>query len=92
MADANAVDARETDMFSGLAPSFCFLGIARLETAGQVVLDTGMWGAGALIGPVFAGAAMQGLTHGLPLFVALACTCFMWAALKSPAQDIKASE
>ncbi len=39
-----------------------------------------MWGAGALIGPVFAGVAMQGLTHGLPLFVALACACFMCAA------------
>jgi hypothetical protein len=47
-------------------------------------------GAGALIGPVFAGAAMQGLTHGLLMFVALACTCFMWAAIRSPAQEIKA--
>ncbi len=46
-----------------------------------------MWGAGALIGPVFAGVAMQGLTHGLPLFVALACTCFMCAAICSPARD-----
>lgn len=50
-----------------------------------------MRGAGALIGPVFASAAMQGLTHGLPMFVALACTCFMWAAIRSPAQEIKAS-
>ena len=50
-----------------------------------------MWGAGALIGPIFAGAAMQGLTHGLPLFVALACTCFMWAVIRSPAHEIKAS-
>lgn len=40
-----------------------------------------MWGVGALIGPVGAGAAMQMLTHGLPLFVALACGCFMLAAL-----------
>jgi MFS family permease len=46
-----------------------------------------MWGAGALIGPVFAGAAMQGLTHGLPLFVAFACGCFMCAAIFSPAQE-----
>ncbi|MDR6660644.1 MFS family permease [Tardiphaga robiniae] len=49
-----------------------------------------MWGAGALIGPVFAGVAMQGLTHGLPLFVALACTCFMCAAICSPARDVRA--
>jgi MFS family permease len=40
-----------------------------------------MWGAGALIGPVFAGLAMQWLTHGLPLFVAFACGCFLVAAL-----------
>jgi MFS family permease len=42
-----------------------------------------MWGAGALIGPVFAGIAMQWLAHGLPLFVALACGCFLVAAMRS---------
>lgn len=40
-----------------------------------------MWGVGALIGPLGAGAAMQASTHGLPLFVAFACFCFMLAAL-----------
>jgi hypothetical protein len=49
-----------------------------------------MWGAGALIGPVFAGVAMQGLTHGLPMFVAFVCACFRCAAICSPARDIRA--
>jgi MFS family permease len=40
-----------------------------------------MWGAGALAGPVLAGAAMQATTHGLPIFVALACAGFMAVAL-----------
>lgn len=40
-----------------------------------------VWGAGALIGPVLAGVAMQITTHGLPLFVAFACALFMLAAL-----------
>lgn len=40
-----------------------------------------MWGAGALIGPLGAGVAMQWLSHGLPLFVAFASGCFMLAAL-----------
>lgn len=40
-----------------------------------------MWGVGALIGPVGAGAAMQWASHGLPLFVAFACGCFLLAAL-----------
>lgn len=38
------------------------------------------WGAGALVGPLLAGAAMQATTHGLPLFVAAACALFMVAA------------
>lgn len=40
-----------------------------------------MWGVGALVGPVGAGATMQYLVHGLPLFVAFACGCFLLAAL-----------
>jgi MFS family permease len=50
-----------------------------------------MWGAGALIGPVFAGAAMQWLTHGLPLFVAFAAGCFLCAALWSPTGETRAT-
>jgi MFS family permease len=42
-----------------------------------------MWGAGALVGPVFAGIAMQWFSHGLPLFVAFACGCFLVAAMRS---------
>jgi MFS family permease len=49
-----------------------------------------MWGAGALIGPVFAGAAMQVSTHGLPLFVAFACGCFMLMVMFSLARAAKA--
>lgn len=40
------------------------------------------WGAGALVGPLLAGAAMQAVPHGLALFVALACLIFMAAALR----------
>lgn len=40
-----------------------------------------VWGAGALIGPLLAGLAMQMTAHGLPLFVAVACALFMLAAL-----------
>ncbi|WP_398468069.1 MFS transporter [Tardiphaga sp.] len=40
-----------------------------------------MWGVGALIGPLGAGTAMQWISHGLPLFVAFACGCFLVAAL-----------
>jgi MFS family permease len=38
-----------------------------------------MWGAGALLGPLLAGGAMQLTLHGLPFFVAAACGafCFM---------------
>jgi MFS family permease len=36
-----------------------------------------IWGAGALVGPVLAGAAMDATRHGLPLFVALACLLFL---------------
>lgn len=39
------------------------------------------WGAGALVGPLLAGVAMQAATHGLALFVALACALFMVFAL-----------
>ncbi|MDR1685187.1 MAG: MFS transporter [Desulfovibrio sp.] len=35
-----------------------------------------MWGAGALLGPLLAGGAMQLTLHGLPLFVAAACGAF----------------
>lgn len=34
------------------------------------------WGAGALVGPLLAGIAMDMLDHGLPIFVALACLAF----------------
>ncbi len=40
-----------------------------------------VWGAGALVGPLLAGGAMQVATHGLPLFVTVACALFMVAAL-----------
>ncbi|MCK0198564.1 MFS transporter [Ancylobacter sp. 6x-1] len=40
------------------------------------------WGVGALIGPTLAGAAMQVTTHGLVLFVAMACAAFALAALR----------
>jgi MFS family permease len=39
-----------------------------------------VWGAGALLGPLLAGTAMQVNAHGLPLFVAAACALFMVAA------------
>lgn len=40
-----------------------------------------IWGTGALIGPLLAGLAMHSARYGLPLFVAIACTLFMIAAL-----------
>jgi MFS family permease len=40
-----------------------------------------LWGAGALLGPLLAGGAMQVSAHGLPLFVAVVCALFMGAAL-----------
>ena len=40
-----------------------------------------MWGLGALVGPLLAGAAMQATPHGLPFFVAAACGLFMIVAL-----------
>jgi MFS family permease len=40
-----------------------------------------MWGVGALIGPLFAGIAQQYLTHGLPVFVTVACLLFLALAL-----------
>lgn len=39
------------------------------------------WGAGALLGPSLAGAAMQASTHGLVFFVALACAAFALCAV-----------
>ncbi|MET0706663.1 MAG: MFS transporter [Tardiphaga sp.] len=52
-----------------------------------------MWGAGALLGPLLAGIAMQWLHHGLPLFVAFACGCFMVAAMwNAPADAAKPVE
>lgn len=38
------------------------------------------WGAGALIGPALSGLTMQVSTHGLVIFVALACALFALAA------------
>ncbi|RAI38645.1 MFS transporter [Rhodoplanes roseus] len=38
------------------------------------------WGVGALIGPTLAGIAMQATTHGLVVFVAVACATFTVAA------------
>lgn len=46
-----------------------------------------LWGGGALLGPSLAGLALDVTTHGLPLFVALACggfTAFL-LAFKEPA-------
>ncbi len=40
-----------------------------------------IWGAGALVGPLMAGSAMQITTHGLVYFIALACLLFMVATL-----------
>lgn len=40
------------------------------------------WGAGALLGPTLAGGAMQVTTHGLTIFVALACASFALLALR----------
>ncbi len=42
-----------------------------------------MWGAGALLGPTLAGAAMEATRHGLVYFVALACAFFMLFALRA---------
>jgi len=39
------------------------------------------WGAGALVGPILAGMAMQAVPHGLALFAAGACLLFMILAL-----------
>jgi MFS family permease len=47
-----------------------------------------MWGAGALLGPLLAGIAMQWLNHGLPLFVAFACGCFMIAVIRQSSPDV----
>ncbi|WP_232302554.1 MFS transporter [Elstera litoralis] len=35
-----------------------------------------MWGGGALLGPMLAGLAMEGFTHGLAYFIAAACAGF----------------
>ncbi len=40
-----------------------------------------VWGAGALLGPALAGAALQFATHGLVYFVALSCALFVVFAL-----------
>lgn len=40
------------------------------------------WGAGALLGPLLAGAAMQLALHGLTIFVALACGAFTLMSLR----------
>ncbi len=42
-----------------------------------------MWGLGALLGPLLAGAAMQAAAHGLSVFVAAACGAFLLAAILS---------
>src|SRR5690606_31202129 len=34
------------------------------------------WGAGALLGPLVGGVAMEGSPHGLPVFAAIACSGF----------------
>mgnify|MGYP003623249913 CR=1 FL=1 len=41
-----------------------------------------LWGFGALLGPVLAGAAMQVFTHGLTIFVSLVCALFMIMAIR----------
>ncbi len=51
-----------------------------------------MWGAGALLGPSLAGLALDATTHGLPIFVALACGGFtlfllLWREPSSTARE-----
>ncbi|GGB57252.1 MFS transporter [Tistrella bauzanensis] len=41
-----------------------------------------MWGVGALLGPVIAGAAMEAAAHGLAFFAAAACFVFVAATLR----------
>ncbi|WP_372085498.1 MFS transporter [Tistrella mobilis] len=43
-----------------------------------------MWGVGALLGPVLAGAAMDTTRHGLAFFAAAACFAFVAASLIRP--------
>jgi len=40
-----------------------------------------MWGVGALVGPLAAGAAMQATQHGLAFFAAAACGAFALFAI-----------
>ncbi|MND67135.1 putative MFS-type transporter YcaD [compost metagenome] len=51
-----------------------------------------MWGVGALIGPLFAGIAQQYLTHGLPVFVTIACLIFLALALTLRPRVVLATE
>lgn len=58
---------------------------SRFSASDLVGLIAGMsltWGAGALLGPLLAGAAIEAMPHGLALFVACACLLFMAAALR----------
>jgi MFS family permease len=50
---------------------------AGAELVGTYAVMSLVWGAGALIGPVLAGVAMDAFRHGLPVFVALACLLFL---------------
>jgi MFS family permease len=62
---------------------------SRFQGTELVAIYAGMglvWGAGALLGPMLAGLAMDLVLHGLPLFAALACAGFVAFALRSRAQ------
>jgi MFS family permease len=62
---------------------------SRFQGTELVAIYAGMglvWGAGALLGPMLAGLAMDLVPHGLPLFVALACAGFVAFASWSRAQ------
>ena len=55
-----------------------------------------LWGGGALIGPSLAGLALDLATHGLSLFVALACAAFtvfllFFKEVPAPARDVPSS-
>lgn len=52
---------------------------AGAELVGTYAVMSLVWGAGALVGPVLAGVAMDAFRHGLPLFVAAACLLFLAA-------------
>lgn len=51
-----------------------------------------VWGAGALLGPLLAGGAMQATAHGLVYFIALACFLFMAAVIAARSRQRRATD